>query len=85
MNKLYFWLYAWVQVNKLKWYLILTIVALLLFVFSKSSFWYGVSCGFLILAVPYFIWVGYQKIKNKKPNKEQTVQVSDTTGDAMKN
>ncbi|HEX3025040.1 MAG TPA: hypothetical protein VHP12_07495 [Chitinophagaceae bacterium] len=56
--------YYWIQENKTKWYGGNVIVAVLILLFVKSSFWIGFAETSLGISVIYFIWLGFQKLKN---------------------
>lgn len=61
--------YYWIQENKTKWYGTLGVIGLLILIFVKNSFWIGASYALLTGSIVYFIWFGFQKIRNS--NKEE--------------
>jgi membrane protein CcdC involved in cytochrome C biogenesis len=61
--------YNWIQANRTKWYAIISIVALVIFVFTKSAPIRNFSLGALLGAMIYFIVIAFRGIINWKKAK----------------
>jgi hypothetical protein len=61
--------YYWIQANRTKWYAIISIVALSIFVFTKSDTLRNFSFGALLGSMIYFIMILFKALKNWKRAK----------------
>lgn len=61
--------YHWMQANRTKWYALVSIVALGVFIFTKSEMLRSFSLGALLGGMIYFIVIFFKAIMNRKRAK----------------
>jgi presenilin-like A22 family membrane protease len=61
--------YYWIQANRTKWYAIFSIIALSVFIFTKSDTLRNFSLGALLGGMIYFIVTLFKTIMNRKRAK----------------
>jgi drug/metabolite transporter superfamily protein YnfA len=62
-------IYYWIRANRTKWYAIIAIAALALFIFTRSTMLRNFSLGALLGAMVYFIMILFKALKNWKKAK----------------
>lgn len=62
-------IYYWIQANRTKWYAIIAIAALILFIFTRSAMLRDFSLGALLGAMIYFIVILFKALRNWKKAK----------------
>jgi threonine/homoserine/homoserine lactone efflux protein len=61
--------YYWIQANRVKVYAIIIVLAIPVMLFSKSEQLRSFCLGISSVSVFYFIWLGIEKIRNRRKEK----------------